>query len=130
MVETVLNKKQIVLETVEEYSDPSNRALFFTKGGPADATCRYRASNGNKCGVGRCMTKDALAEYATSSRKFGSLLENKLSHDSLLEDMYHGQSLSFWQNIQKLHDTDHFWSEDGITEKGVEFIGRNFNVEL
>ena len=128
MVETLLTTKQIILETVEEYSDPSNRALFFTSGGPEDATCRYEATNGNKCAVGRCMTKEALKTVGDSSIRFNTLAG--INFERLLKPQYKGQSLSFWMALQKLHDTHSHWSEDGITEIGIKFIKKNFDLEL
>jgi hypothetical protein len=128
MIMTKVDKKQIVLETVEVYNDPNNRALFYTKGTDQDATCQYESSNGNRCAVGRCMTEMAIRRYGDCSRRFDKLTGIKF--DKLLKEEYHGQTLQFWIDLQNLHDNHSHWSINGITLKGIKFVKDKFGVEI
>lgn len=127
MVTATMNKQRIILETIEEYDDPSNRALYYSKGTHLDATCLYESSNGNRCAVGRCMTNRALERYAYSSRGFEHLTEG-LMYDDLLREEYRGQTLQFWVDLQMLHDTHSHWSDTGITDKGIKFVQDKFGL--
>ena len=40
------------------------------------------------------------------------------SIDNLLKEEYKGHSLSFWQEIQKFHDNDNNWDNQGLSEFG------------
>jgi hypothetical protein len=128
----MINEKNIVLDTVEFYSDSNNRAIFYTSGGPEDATSRYVSTNGNKCAVGRFLKDEVLeglAELNRLSRKVSYLaIDNSL--DRVLKDEYKGHSLAFWKKLQRLHDTHHFWSNDGITKEGIKFVSKNFGISL
>lgn len=123
-------KKQIVLETVEEYSDPNNRALFYNYGGPEDATCVYKSKNGNRCAVGRCVDDENIEAIAKISRKVTSLYNGDDQFELCLKKEYKGHDIKFWLNIQKLHDTHTYWSEDGITCKGIEFVEKVFGIKI
>lgn len=124
-----MTQNQIIKETILAYENPIYRALYYTAGTYKDATCRYRTASGNMCSVGRCMTDRALNLYGCSSKKFAALFKDQ-DHDQLLQPKYRGHSLKFWSLIQELHDNHVFWSNDGITEKGVEFLKQNLNYEV
>lgn len=121
-METKTTEKQIVNAVLEEYSDPTQRSLYKNQEG---GTCLYLSDNGNKCGVGRFMTDEALAICGKSSKKI-STLSLKYGLDNLMQEKYKGFSVLFWKKIQTLHDTDHFWSEDGVTEDGLAYAKREF----
>lgn len=123
-----MTEKEIIEETIEEYSDPNNRALYFKQGGPQDATCRYITSDGKKCAVGRCLTKEGLNRVRKCSRKVKAVFG--IHYDNYLKEQYRGHSLDFWTKLQDLHDTHQYWSEEGITEKGVKFVEEKFRIKL
>ena len=131
---TMLDIKQIVLETVEEYADPNKRAMYVNKDGLRTDVPQYEDINGNKCAVGRCMTKKAIEKYASSCKEVQAIAyaetNNPINIDPLLKPEYQGHGYTFWSKLQDLHDTERFWSEDGITEKGIEYIMENFDIEI
>lgn len=130
MVETQMSTKEILLECLEEYSDPTKRALFYPKGTYKDATCRYLDDKGNMCAVGRCMTKAALKKYGDSNRGFRHIARDEGGFDHLLREEYHGQTLEFWCGLQGLHDFHKHWSPEGVTEQGLKYVKRVFNIDL
>lgn len=44
---------------------------------------------------------------------------NLESLDDVLKPRYRGHSYDFWFELQMLHDTEAFWSPDGITQAGI-----------
>ena len=130
MVETKTDKKTVILETIEAYADPTNRAMYPHNAGENEGTCQYRTLEGKMCAVGRCMTEDALEEYGKCSRSIDGLAFGAGGVDNLLREEYHGHSVEFWSRLQELHDTDYFWSDEGITQKGIVYIRENFNISI
>lgn len=126
MVETQVSKSSIVRDILEEYSDPSNRALY---NGQENGTCQYESPDGKRCAVGRFMTDKALSKVGRSTKKI-QVLSFKYGLDNLLKPEYQGFPLLFWKKIQNLHDNSDFWSEDGITEEGLSYIRRELEVEV
>jgi hypothetical protein len=124
-------QKEIVLETVEHYSDPNNRSLFYPSGEPKDATSVYVSTNGNKCAVGRCL-KDVVANAIIPSRRIKGVARGmcKSTIDALFEPEYSGHLLDFWDKLQLLHDNHNHWSKNGITKEGIDFVNDNFNIQL
>lgn len=128
-------EKEIVLETVEYYSDPDNRSLYYSHGEPKDATSVYLSSNGNKCAVGRCM-KDKVLDSIAKNRSIKSIVRGMCANkdqahiDSLFKDEYRGHSVSFWDRLQRLHDEYSHWSKDGITRRGIDYVESNFGISL
>ena len=47
-------------------------------------------------------------------------------HDSeinhMLQPKYRGHAMSFWMDLQALHDTHAYWSDNGITELGKKEV--------
>lgn len=123
-------EKEIIEETIEVYSDPNNRALYYKYGGPEDATCVYLATNGNRCAVGRCISKDKIKDLENVSRRISKLYQYSSEFQDALKPKYKGHSIQFWSNLQKLHDTHIYWSEDGITEKGIAFVEKHFSIKI
>jgi len=109
-------KKKTKLEIIEETAAAYNSSTRAYE----DGDCRYKTKDGRQCAVGRCMTKAALANYG---RLFGSA--NQLAAESgeegfqtLLKPSYRGNDVSFWMDIQGLHDRSAFWDTNGITGIG------------
>ena len=119
-------KKEIILETIEAYANPNNRATYK---GESEGPCQYRTPEGRMCAVGRCMTNEALQCYGLSSRGIKTICW-KVDINDLLKPEYQGHDIDFWYNLQLLHDAGTYWSEDGITEKGMEFIKERIGIDI
>jgi hypothetical protein len=122
------SKIEIIDETVAYYSeDPNRRAVVMT-------TCKYRTPDGRMCAFGRCMTEESLELYGDFQGGVMRLLlkcyDRPLSDVILLttvintplKEEYQGHELTFWTNIQRLHDDFDYWNSDGLTEEGKEYV--------
>lgn len=102
------SKIEIIEETIAYYEeDPSRRAMIGT-------SCAYKTDNGNMCAVGRCLTEQGLAfasEFANESDVYG-LYETNEGLDDILKEEYRGHELSFWSDLQSLHDTSSYWKAE------------------
>lgn len=129
--------KKLLDETVAFYNS-SNRGVNETKEGLLYGRCQYRTKEGKCCAIGRIMLKEALEEVS-KMRNYPvgwllTLVDRGASemfmepYDKLLNEQYIG----FLGRIQKLHDNDIFWNENGLTEYGkveVAIIRKEFELE-
>jgi hypothetical protein len=129
-----MTKEQIVRETVAFYTS-KNRAAVETvhpDNGCTSTQCLYLTDEGKMCAVGRCMTKKGLECVLVSYAKASAhdLDDGFDGIDKLLKKKYHGRNISFWDNLQSLHDNKNWWDENGITEKGKAQVRYLFKIEL
>lgn len=129
-----MTQEQIVREAVAFYTS-KNRAVVEKKvdGSYCVSTqCLYLTEEGKMCAVGRCMTKKGLERVLVSYAKASAHdLDDAFDGiDKLLKKKYHGQNISFWANLQRLHDNKHWWYENGITDNGKEEVRYLFKIEL
>jgi len=120
-----MTKEEILNETIAYYSEDINRRSKY------NGVCAYNGTHGletTHCAIGRCMQ----AHY----REQGSKLENNYecdietlieklglnNIDLILEEKYHGHSLQFWTNLQRLHDLDKNWTDNCLSEIGIEVV--------
>ena len=102
-------KEQIMTETFEFYSTPSNRAVRPNGG------CFYLDLNtGNKCAVGRCLDPNAeLAKIEDSIEVGWSFIQK------LFLPEYQGHDIDFWERLQDWHDQQLNFFDDGLSVYGV-----------
>lgn len=129
-----MTQEQIVRETVAFYTS-KNRAAVETEyelNGCISTQCLYLTDEGKMCAVGRCMTKKGLERVLVSHPKSSAhdLDDSFDGIDKLLKKKYHGQNISFWANLQRLHDNKNWWDENGITENGKAEVRYLFKIEL
>lgn len=133
-----LTKLEIIEETVNFYSEDPSRRATDGRGG-----CLYYDSDtGKMCGLGRCMLEDFLIENHVNLNQTGSVSEglllelediHKMTLDDALKPEYRGHDLDFWDGIQTFHDMPDYWNEQGLTEKGKQFINewtKNLSTDL
>lgn len=102
-------KVEIIKETAEFYT-ANPRALVEGKFGQQ---CCYLTSDGRQCAVGRCLENPGVLNNAYIIREE--------FNKAVFKPEYLGHSLNFWSYLQALHDTNTFWGETGLTEKGQEY---------
>jgi hypothetical protein len=129
-----MTQEQIVRETVAFYTS-KNRAAVETEcelNVCISTQCLYLTDEGKMCAVGRCMTKKGLERVLVSHAKASAHdLDDAFDGiDKLLKKKYHGQNISFWANLQRLHDNKNWWDENGITENGKVEVHYLFKIEL
>lgn len=105
-------KEEIVLETLQAYNNPANRAIIIKDD---RMVCLYRntsATPPTHCAVGRCMTEEALDRASNIIEAF-QVLPFQIGftyHDELLHPEYRGHEPDFWVTLQKLHDASCYWT--------------------
>lgn len=99
-----LTKKEIILETVEYYKK-NPRAV-------GKENCEYFI-DGNMCAVGRCLIDAENFEKYNIENKCTGLTINDFRLSRRLEDElrpeYRGHSITFWTDLQILHDMNSSW---------------------
>ena len=94
----------------------------------SDTSCLYVGLEGRRCGValfckqddvtlGRLTEMDRDCSPGVSDFDF-----SKWKLDDLLEEEAKGHELEFWSDVQYFHDEKRNWNEDGLTERGKEFL--------
>ena len=129
-----MTQEQIVRETVAFYTS-KNRAVVESvrpDNGCTSTQCLYLTDEGKMCAVGRCMTKKGLGRVLLSyDRASVHDLDDAFDGiDRLLKKKYHGQNISFWSNLQRLHDNKNWWDENGINGQGKAEVRYLFKIEL
>lgn len=105
-------QEEIVIETIQAYADPANRAVNQPANDPPRCVYRnHRVTPPTHCAVGRCMTEEALDKVSMLIEAFSSLPRylNYNHHDELLRPDYQGHPMSFWILLQQLHDNTLYW---------------------
>jgi hypothetical protein len=113
-----LTKIEIINETFEFYSkNPQLRSV-----GAYGGMCSYNGGGGKHCAVGRCLLKKYQKQGSKLKRNTSDLYsfldEHDLDINSMLQPKYRGHGMSFWRDLQSLHDTHSNWYDNGITELG------------
>ncbi len=115
-----LTKIEIIEETVEFYSkDPEGRRSL-----DEFRDCKYNGPKGTHCAVGRCM----LSKYKRLGSKFKHNSEDVYvlldadNIDHFLSPKYRGHGITFWQDLQELHDKDSFWDKRGLSAYGKTLV--------
>lgn len=131
-----MTKEEILDETIAFYSeDPKRRAMIPV------GRCAYNTEDGRHCAVGRCL-KPSLLEQGTKLdgnhdsvyrfvQKQNSIPigETVIGIDNILDDKYKGHTLTFWSELQHIHDNNRHWSDSGLTEIGLERVN-NFKEKI
>ncbi len=125
----VKTKEEIINETVEYYNNNSRARANYNN---TSISCYYLTDDGRMCAFGRCMLKEKreklrmkICSIEGMYRNFG-ISEKSFHHDLVLKPEYRGHSLSFWRDIQDLHDYSKFWRHD----RKLSEIGKSRVKEL
>lgn len=121
-------KVQIIEETRDYYADASKRAYD-----PVNRRCKYKDEQGKMCAFGRCELNPSptvLGDIYDRYMMFTSEVINQRIDEDLKEE-YRGHGLTFWQDLQHLHDiSDHFaegtWSPRG--HKYIETLIKKYGI--
>jgi len=103
-------KIEIINDTVEFYSkNPRSIENGF---------CVYNSTNGRRCAVSRCCYEDSVF-VENWPIKFVPIREQ--GHVVKFLPEYQGHGISFWGEIQKIHDGPDFWNEMEFTASGIAY---------
>jgi len=103
-----LTKIQIIDETVKYYKT-------HKRGLRKDGSCVYFYNN-TKCAVGRCMIDPK------GFKDSNTIVQEITDLNSHLKPEYRGHSISFWDDLQELHDSPNYWVEGQLSELGLQII--------
>src|SRR5688572_1556530 len=106
-----MNRLEIIEETVKYYSEDITRRAITEKGG-----CDYLTYEGKMCAVGRCMINPQPFYAGVTILNLESPLE------TLLKPEYRGHPIEFWAELQRLHDTRHYWYDQGLSNDGLFYL--------
>ena len=117
-------KTEIINETAEFYgADPTRRAILFTAQG-GHSICAYLTEEGKKCAVGRYLIeRKKISNHGNGQKVCAKDLTCAVTSiedlDQYLLPEYRGHEIDFWMKLQSFHDTDKYFSEKSLSEKGV-----------
>lgn len=100
-----------ILDETANFYNTGNRSI------DSSLFCQYNGANGRKCAFARCVEDDKLS----------LLVENenaKFFYLSYLKPEYQGHGITFWRDIQMLHDNDNNWNDNGLTKSGIAHYNR------
>lgn len=111
---TLIDKQVTVLDYIAKYFNANNRAVELNSSG--EERCKYRTSDGRKCAIG-LFIDDEL---------YKRMCEKKLTQCTVMNLLYNGLlpfelrilGSEFLNMLQKLHDTNIYWNDEGLTEFG------------
>ena len=123
----------VLAETIDAYT-VDTRAVDGTA-----TSCYYLTPDRTRqCAVGRCFNSVGVRKYHSYKRAVLSLhdeilnrTEYKTGLDDILKPQYQGLPMSFWSNIQTLHDARKNWDKNGLSKRGkavVEMIEEEFDL--
>ena len=101
-------------DTIQYYSEDTSRRAT-QKGADGYVCCRYRTTDGRKCGIGRHIPDDKYIESME-----GKAADAAIIMEALPVDIQNLGGL-FLSAIQLLHDVDghwDMWKEKGLTDAG------------
>jgi hypothetical protein len=117
-----LTYKDVIEITKERYSNNTKlRSL------DADKKCFYFHENGNKCAVGHFLKEGTNIGLMNGDEINNILLSEDDFKYYMVDNVQHLQDINFWDDLQFFHDTDIFWDENGITEKGLQYYTNLLN---
>ncbi len=109
------SKAEIVLETAAAY-------IFSTRSSTLNDVCRYLGPMGRRCAFSRCcIDSPEVNEKLRSNENNDACTVLSNCGEDILKPEYRGHTPGFWMGVQEMHDTSHFWDENGLTEYGEEY---------
>lgn len=122
--------KAVIDDTITYYTaDPkSRRSVTYCSSGESIG-CSYLHPTGKMCAVGRLMHPDMRSMIGNSAFNSGGF-PNILERDEVIEKYielgqffenkdYDELTFSFFCELQRLHDADEYWTDIGLSQRGV-----------
>lgn len=116
-----MTKIEIIDDTVAYYSaDVSRRSISDER----SSKCLYKGPKEKECAFQRVVENDLSKYDQDSNFGFGSTCVTVMKNEPELKfkEGYEGHNAGFWIEIQDLHDRFEYWNNEGLTEKGKEYV--------
>lgn len=125
-----MKTKREIIEEIASFYNLKNRATrpitdaeaYMGIQNLSNEICQYHMTDGRTCAIGRYMNDSV--KYANNNESIISISEsiNRLDGiDSLLIEEVKGHDIMFWDNLQKFHDKDCNWTNEGLSELGLDY---------
>ena len=109
-------KLEILEEIVNYYSEDTNRRAV------EGLACEYITPDNRRCAVGLCLIDPTIMPSAAiNDPQLVEEIGSNHFQESILENFepeYRIDDVSFWSQLQKLHDNKHNWDNKGLTSEG------------
>lgn len=104
-----LKTKIEIINEVANHFNSQNRAI------DSNGFCAYITEDGKKCAVGMFLNSENNYACVTND-----CADNLFEHHGykILKEEYQIEDSGFWTDLQRLHDKEIFWDENGLTETG------------
>jgi len=116
-----LSAESLIVEVLRPFvEDPTNRAINYS------GECMYRGDN-SACAVGRCIPDSRYQSRIEnkSAWQVHEMLEKEgASRDELLYARYRGHDVELWGHLQRVHDMNRYWEDDGLSSEGLDKLRR------
>lgn len=117
-----MTKEEFLKDTINFYNS-NNRSVY------SNLRCLYLSlEDGKKCAIGRFLKKE---DAITADEKGYDV--DEIIKANMLPERISKLGIHFLETVQDLHDTRHYWAENGLTLKGknrVNSIIRMFNLNM
>lgn len=116
-----VRKTKLLKDTVKFYSEDTTRRSYEVVLDyviPGLVHCFYKHPNGNTCAIGRYITN-----YNKDIEGFPirHIIRNKELQKCIPKELT-TLGVNFLQRLQILHDTQGFWTKEGLSEEGKETV--------
>lgn len=116
--------------TPQEIFDTVSTHLI-TQGHPAkkskNGKCVYRAPNGDMCAVG-CLIKDYYVPEMDKEHGDGTSMPSLLKRFGDILPSWMGDYFSLLQNLQDIHDNDHYWLSIDCMKAELRDVAKKFEL--
>jgi len=109
----------VLEETINFYSlDPLNRRSVDTNYG----ICYY-SYEGKNCAFGRYINDvdNFIKKHPNYNSETPWSIISTFGIEVMKEEVRHLTDEIFWEKIQKLHDSEWYWNETGLTQRGIKY---------
>lgn len=113
-------KIQIIRETAQYYAEDTTRRAKNDYGG-----CQYFTDQGQMCAVGRCFRNPAEVQARVFAKSLDNgsivgLMNKRVVTEDDFAPEYRGHETEFWADLQDFHDSNTFWTDQGLSEAGMK----------
>lgn len=112
--------RQELLDNTVNYFNSKNRA--YDRGRDA---CKYRVKHGVGCAIGREISSKLARELDCGGAE-GTAVNNKRVFSELPKRLQN-MGKAFLSRIQRLHDGEDCWNDDGISKYGLDRVSEICN---
>lgn len=115
-----LTKHEIIDEIAGLYTLSTRSMGLVTNDSncPSDTpVCKYNGDGGKVCAFAHMVREESRCKLI-ENKTANALIGNGVILDTDLKEQYRGHEVAFYGNIQRLHDSEENWNENGLSDRG------------